>query len=165
MARKKEPPTPQERERGRRIAAWIRSGMGPPHTPVELKQIDVARLSGLSPSAITSYLRGCYDRRENRIKLPTEDTIRRLAAGLGIDPARGIAARYWGEYSTRSDKEDTGGKRGQNWSVWIVLPGGYENLDPTVRAAAAAAARAAFVAVVASLTAATGAPQTPTPAP
>lgn len=88
-------PTELERERGRRVATWIRLGISPPKTPIDLNNADVARLTGLSQSAVGYYLNDCYDNSEDRIRLPTDETLRKLADGLHLNYDEGIAARYW----------------------------------------------------------------------
>lgn len=95
-------PTDIERERGVRIAHWLRSGMTPPRQTVELTKAAVARLTNISPSSIGYYVNGCYDINEDRMKYPSEEHLRRLADKLRIDFSDGLAARYWTPNTPRS---------------------------------------------------------------
>lgn len=89
------PISEQDRERGRRVAAWIRKGMTRPHRDVEIKNPDLAELIGKGVSTVGYYLNECYDRSKDRMIFPTVDTIRVIAEKLRLDPDEGIKARYW----------------------------------------------------------------------
>lgn len=84
-----------EKERGRRVATWIRSGMMPPHQIVELSNRDVAKLIGKWPSAVGVWLNDCFDNHSQRMSFPAVETIRIIAEKLRLDADEGIGARYW----------------------------------------------------------------------
>lgn len=84
-----------DRERGKRVAAWIRSGMMPPHQTVEINNSELAKLLSMWPSAVGVFLNDCFDKTENRMKFPKPETIQKIAEKLDIDEQEGVAARYW----------------------------------------------------------------------
>ena len=90
-----------DRERGRRIAAWIRSGMDTPHQPIQFSKADVARLTGLSNSIIGYYLNDCYDNLADRMRFPKDENIQKIATALKLNYEEGLSAKNWTPKPTR----------------------------------------------------------------
>ncbi len=89
------PPSEIDKERGRRVTAWIRAGITPPAMPFELKNADIARMTKISPSTVQYLMNDCYEPTEDRMKLPTDETLEKLANGLKLSLTEGMKARNY----------------------------------------------------------------------
>lgn len=126
--RRKGPPSDLERERGRRVAAWIQGGMKSPLLPVELNNRDVAKLTGLSPSMIGYYVNDCYDSSEDRMKFPSDDSLEKIAKALRLSSEEGRQYRYWSKKSLSQSQSQLPDENPDAYRVYIGEPEGDDEI-------------------------------------